>query len=462
MKNFIPKLALLVLSALVLLASLQAGASPVSPQLELPATLRVSVASDGTQAQGGAHGPAPSANGRYVAFVSDATNLVGGIVNGYTQIYIHDLWIRHTELVSLSTSGEPGNEDSSRPTVSADGRFVAFYSSASDLVPGDSNARHDVFVFDRHTRTTERVSVSSSGVEGDGESYLHRFGISADGRYVAFYSFSGSLVEGDTNLYNDVFVHDRQTRITERISVSSAGVEGNGNSLFPAISADGRFVSFYSHASTLVEGDDNGFSDVFLHDRLSGETVLVSTGYDGSPANGNSELQALSSDGRWMAFSSEASNLVPGDTNSSSDIFVFDRQSGTISRVSVSSDGNQAQDNSDLPAISGDGRYVAFYSYAENLVQDDSNQHVDVFVHDRRNDETERVSVSTSGEEGDHDSLCACMSADGRLIAFYSFARNLVEDDTNNQSDVFVRLRWEDGERGRLYFPLLAIVEPGD
>ncbi len=285
------------------------------------------------------------------------------------------------EVVSVSSDGAHGNGRSYEPSISADGRYVAFESDATNLVPGDTNGSNDIFVHDRQTGVTERVSVSSDGAQGNQYSY-YPF-ISADGRYVAFESRATNLVPGDTNISYDVFVHDRQTGVTERVSVSSGGTQGKNNSQHPAISADGRYVAFMSYASNLVPGDTNGTYDVFVRDQQTGVTERVSVSSDGTQGNSISYAPSISGDGRYVALSSYASNLVPGDTNGTSDIFVRHRQTGVTERVSVSSGGTQGNGDSRVPAISADGRYVAFESDASYLVPGDTNGAWGVFVRDR-------------------------------------------------------------------------------
>ena len=229
------------------------------------------------------------------------------------------------------------------PAISADGRFIAFTSDADNLVPGDTNATQDVFVHDRQTGTTERVSVSSNGDEGNSFSGdISQISISADGRFVAFASLASNLVPGDTNNEYDIFVHDRQTGETERVSVSSFGVEAEDFNWWPSISGDGRFVAFSSDATNLVPGDMNVKRDVFVHDRETGATERVSVSSSGEEATNRSKNPYISGSGRFVAFSSDAVNLVPSDSNGARDIFVHDRETGLTQRVSVSSTGGQA------------------------------------------------------------------------------------------------------------------------
>jgi Tol biopolymer transport system component len=237
-------------------------------------TWRVSVSSSGEQ--GGHHSghSSLSADGRYVAFDSLAWNLVTGDTNSYWDIFVHDGVTRETERVSVSSSGEQGSWDSYQPSISGDGRYVAFESHAPELVAGDTNGCRDVFVHDRVTRETVRVSVSSAGEQGNADSGSHGTPISADGRYVAFESLASNLVPGDTTGRQDIFTHDRVTGETVRVSVSSAGEQGNSDSYYPSISADGRYVALLSGAWNLVPGDTNGCGDVFMHQCLSAELAV--------------------------------------------------------------------------------------------------------------------------------------------------------------------------------------------
>jgi Tol biopolymer transport system component len=248
-----------------------------------------------------------------------------------------------TQRLSVDSGGVQGNGNSYSPSTSIDGRYVAFHSHASNLVPGDTNGFYDVFVHDRITGATERVSVSTAGVQGNGDSsYGYTPSISSDGRYVAFSSLATNLVSGDTNTFSDVFVRDRQNGTTERVSLDSGGAEGNGDSVAPVISGDGRYVAFESFASNLVAGDTNGTWDVFVRDRLAGTTERASVDSSAAEANGQSHWPAISSDGRYVAFQSYASNLVAGDTNGFADVFVHDRLNGMTERASVYTAGAQA------------------------------------------------------------------------------------------------------------------------
>ena len=400
-------------------------------------TTRASVASDGVEGEDGdSNEPAISADGRYVAFSSRATNLVAGDANGVADIFVHDRQTGETTRVSVDSNGVEGNGHSYSPAISGDGRFVAFYSGATNLVAGDTNEEHDIFVHDRQTRETTRVSVDSAAVQGDQGSFEPA--ISGDGRYVAFRSSATNLVAGDTNTRTDIFVHDRQTGETTRVSVDSSGVQGNSYSYQPAISGDGSFVAFLSEASNLVVGDTNARNDIFVHDRQTRETTRVSVDSAAVQGNNSSFEPAISADGRFVAFYSHATNLVVGDTNNTVDIFVHDHQTGQTTRVSVESDGLQGNDGSVYPSISADGRFVAFESLATNMVAEDTNGVRDIFVHDRQTGETTRVSVDSDGLQGNNVSYSPSISSDGLFVAFTSLATNLVAGDTNSAEDIFV------------------------
>jgi Tol biopolymer transport system component len=445
---------------LVVCASLSVALSPAGRAfVHAQTTERVSVASDGTQANDDSWRSAISADGRYVAFDSGTSNLVPGDTNGKSDVFVHDRQTGQTTRVSVASNGAQGNNHSSgisgpwfySVSISADGRYVAFASGASNLVPGDTNGKWDIFVHDRDADgdgffdetgaiMTTRVSVASDGTQGNAD-VLSPPSISADGRYVAFASGASNLVPGDTNNSADCFVHDRQTGQTTCVSVALDGAPGNSASFNPSVSADGRYVAFQSSATNIVSGDTNGKFDIFVHDRQTGQTMRVSVGSGGTQGNDDSGgYLSVSADGRYVAFQSGASNLVSGDTNGNYDVFVHDRQTGQTTRVSVATDGTQGNTASFAGFISGDGRYVAFESSATNLVSSDTNGSRDVFVHDRQTGQTTRVSVASGDAQGNNASTDSSISADGRYVVFASDASNLVPGDTCCH-DVFVRDR---------------------
>jgi Ca2+-binding RTX toxin-like protein len=405
-------------------------------------TTRVSLTPSGGQANGVGDLAAVSADGRYVAFYSSASNLVADDNNGAGDVFVRDRTSNATMLVSVADDGTQigSNSECSPPAVSGDGRFVAFCSDAANLVTGDTNRTYDVFVRDTWNKTTRRVSVATDGTEGSTGSVDEA--MSADGRYVAFASGS-ILTPGDTNGTLDVFVRDTLNDTTTRVSIGKNGADSNNYSGSPSISADGHHVAFYSAASNLVDGDTNSLDDVFVRDIVTGETRRASVATDGTQATHQSVQSAVSGDGTFVAFWSNANNLVAGDTNSGADVFVRDTAHNTTTRVSVATDGsqgNRAVQGATI-AITQDGRYVVFGTASSTLVAGDTNDVDDIFVRDRLKNETARLSVSTNGTESNGATYSPALSSDGRVIAFMSYASNLVDGDTNGVPDVFTRTR---------------------
>jgi hypothetical protein len=398
---------------------------------------RVSVASGGSQANGSSEAPSISSDGGIVAFISNATNLVAGDTNSAADVFVRDLDTGITQRVSVATAGTQADDDAFTLALSADGRFVAFGSYATNLVAGDTNAKIDVFVHDRDTATTERVSVTSLGAQADNESFSPA--ISSNGSFVAFRSDATNLVLIDTNNSSDIFVHNRLTGLTERVSVASDGTQANGDSISPAISSDGRFVAFSSEASNLVPGDTNNKADIFLHDRINNTTERIVGPSEFDTGSGIIIVSpAISPDSGFLGFRSNANDLVAGDTNNSFDTFLVDSDTLTAERISVSSSEVEGNSDSSQPSISSNNRYTVFSSIATNLVSQDTNGSEDVFVRDRDLGQTRRVSFAFDGTEGEDDSFSAVISADGQFVAFTSLAENLVANDTNGVSDIFV------------------------
>lgn len=404
---------------------------------------RPSVGAKAAQANGSSVWSDVSGDGRHVAFPSEADNLVAGDANETSDVFVRDRKAQTTERVSVGPGGVEGDGYSNNiPAISRDGRFVAFTSAASNLVADDRNGSYDVFVRDRHARATYRVSVASDGREGVGDSYDPS--LSADGRTVIFYSSATNLVANDTNGTLDVFLHDLRTRETERVSVGAGGKQANRYSYPGGISADGRYVGFWSAASNLVPGDTNREPDVFVRDRELGRTERVSVGPRGRQGDKTSYVGALSADGRLVAFHSDATNLVPDDTNKNTDVFVHDRKTKKTRRISVGSGGAQGDNYSVVyshSVFSADGRYVVFESAAENLVPSDTNAALDVFVHDRKTATTSRVNIPRDGGQASSNSQQPAISADGRLVSFFSGAPDLLPGDTNQAIDVFLARR---------------------
>lgn len=320
--------------------------------------------------------------------------------------------------VSVSSSGAEANDFSGQAAISGDGRWVGFQSKAFNLVPGDTNQKEDVFVHDLETGATERVSLTPAG--GQFHDLCGQPCLSDDGGLVAF---QGRDTDDDA-----IFLRQRASAVTQPISEAS-GL--NGPCFDPALSGDGRWVAFVNN--------DGESQQVFVYDRLALTLALVSQSSGGAAGDDPSHAPSISRDGRWVAFASTADNLVSGDSNDKDDVFVHDRQTGLTRRVSVSAGGAQGDDDSREASIAADGRWVAFSSKAANLVPGDDNGKQDVFVHDLATGWTERVSVDPAGQEVDKESLDPDIGADGRYVVFTSFSDDLVALDTNGKQDVFRR-----------------------
>ena len=372
--------------------------------------------------------------------------------------------LSNIELISVSSSGEQGNGPSRDSSISRNGRYVAFSSHADNLILGDTNLKQDIFMRDRATGETSRVSIASDGSQANNA--CNHPSVSGDGRYVAFWSHATNLVPGDTNNRSDIFVHDRTTGLTTRVSIAVDGTQANQNSEFPSISGDGRYIAFWSHATNLVPGDANTSPDVFIHNRATGGLIRASIASGGTEGNNSSEYPSLSDDGRHVTFTSYANNLVPGDTNGERDVFVHDSETGGTTRVNIASNGTQANIGSLLASISGDGNYVAFGSAATTLVAEGKQG---AYLHDRTTGQTVGVpssrrsftDVSAAGRyiassnssdssgvavydritgqaaeigEGSYPSI----SSDGLFVAFEISIDRLVPEDSNGFVDIFV------------------------
>lgn len=428
-------------AGIVMLFVLPAAGPAAAEDQPTATTERVSVGPHGRQAEKDSGVTKLSDDGRWVVFTSPSKKLVRGHTGRYSDVFRHDRTTDRTVLISAGLDGEIADAASRSGGLSRDGNVVSFDSFASNLVPGDSNGQYDVFVRRVKAGATELMSIGFDGSPADNWSV--RPNVSASGRYVAWDSYATNLVADDTNGGLDVFLRDRKTDTTERVSVTSQETQANGESTSAAMSADGRFVVFESGATNLSQAvDDNGTVDVFLRDRLYGTTELLSIGLDGTAADGLSLLADVSDDGRYVAFVSTAADHVPNDTNGVADVFVRDRLLDTTTRVSVATGGEQAGGcGCFMIAISGNGRHVAFDSDAADLVDGDTNGKYDVFVHNLKTGVTTRVSVSGAGGQGNFASIAPAISRTGDVVGFQSGATNLVPDDTNDAADVFVRVR---------------------
>jgi len=401
-------------------------------------TERVSVDSAGVQGDTWSDSPSLSDDGRRVAFSSSAANLVPNDTNGQVDVFVRDRAKASTERVNATYDGSEPDQGALEASISGDGRYVAFTSASTRLVPGDANAADDIFVRDLDAGTTSRVSVTGAGAEANGPSYGPV--ISADGRYVAFLSNAANLLTVDANGHRpDVFVHDRRLGTTNLVSESLAGGGRGGNRVHRTLSitSDGRYVAFYSSSTDLVADGSTAWG-MFARDLWSGATTRESLTATGTPAQEIIE-GSISTDGRFITFDSGADDVVPGDTNGYPDIFLRDRVTGRTELVSVATSGKQGDQPSSRPVASDDGRCVAYFSFAATLVPNDGNGAADVFVRDRSTGTTTRISTAPTGGDADDASVAPAISPDGRHIAFTSYATDLVPGDTNRHGDAFIR-----------------------
>jgi Tol biopolymer transport system component len=323
-----------------------------------------------------------------------------------------------TVRISSDPAGGPGKGFSNFAAVNASGRYVTFNSSAANLVAGDTNGAGDVFLRDRVTGAMERVSVSSAGAQANGYSQGPA-NLSRTGRYVVFMSAATNLVAHDTNGALDVFVRDRKARTTKRVSVSGTGAQANGHSFGASVSADGRFVAFSSFADNLVTGDRNGKRDVFVRDLKTGRTKLVSVRRDGTRGDGDSTTPVISDDGRYVAFLSTSTNFGTTNLSGGNDAYVKDLRTGALDLVSLNSEGKQFYAGPAELSMSGDGRFVAFTAFELVPFQPQ------VYVRDRKLKTTVVASVGPDGSPSNGGSQRVSISSSGRFVAFTSGAHNL-------------------------------------
>jgi RHS repeat-associated protein len=329
-----------------------------------------------------------------------------------------------TSLLAVKTTGAAANT-AGAADMTPNGRFVVFRSGASSIVTGVTG--NQVYLLDRQTSTTSLISSNSSG-QAAGTGTMAGGAISANGRYVAFQSTSTNLVASDTNGVADIFLRDRTAGTTVRVSVATGGSQSNGLSEEPAISDDGRLIVFRSAANNLVSSDTNSVSDIFVHNRVEGTTVRVSLTSNGSQLSSSSNNPAISGDGRFVAFDTQA-QLDSDDAYE--DVFVLDLSRGGVSLVSRTDPVTSASLRATDPTVSRDGRFVAFTALVSGDFQ--------IYRYDRETDKTLRVSTTSSNALGNDHSQSPVISADGRAVVFYSDATNLVSGDTNAQDDTFVR-----------------------
>jgi Tol biopolymer transport system component len=404
----------------VVLALASAVAGYAAPAV---GTVRVSEAADGTQANANSTSPDITPDGRFVVFGSNATNLVAADTNGVGDLFVRDLKTGAIDLVTRGADGSPANGGSIGPRISADGRFVTFWSSASNLAAGDTNGVDDVFVRDRQTGSTTRLP---SGLD-----FSAFPDINSTGRYVA-YSTRSALLRTDFDILSDIYLWDRST---EAVTLLVTG--GNGENSSPVLSANGRWVAFMSDSTDLTKDAVASGNNSFVLDRTTGAITLVSRASDGTPASAGSYPQGISDNGRYIVFSSSADNLVTGDANGDTDVFLYDRVTGRTVAASSTPDGRTGDAASYDPDISPDGGYVSYFSLAQNLTGAVLPEwEIHTYLYDRKAGTNTVVSVPPAGAGG--GGWASAVSSGGRFVAYESFGDGLVKGDTNDEMDVFI------------------------
>lgn len=380
--------------------------------------------------------PVLSADGRYVAYRSEATNLVLVGTNTFRKIYLLDRLTGSNTLVSRALGNAFVNTNCEPPAMSSDGRFIVFASRASNLLASDTNTKMDVFLYDVSTGKLELISKSTTGGFGNGDSQYPS--VTADGRYVSFSSDASNLVASDKNARRDVFVRDRLSQSTARVTVDSLGNEANNTSDLSAISADGRFVVFISGANNLVSGPYVPKWQIYLRDRTLGTTRLVSRNLLGSPGNDHSTFFSLSADGKWLAFQSRAEDLVADDNNKVQDIFLWNAETSSIRRLSVGNRGEQIGADCWAPYLSGNLRHVVFHTDSSSWLGPTTEPARMILDYDLLTQTLSPLSFNSAGRPANDGSFGPSLSWDGRFVGVSSFAWDLTPRDGNAAMDAFL------------------------
>ena len=407
-------------------------------------TQRVSLGMGGVQADGTSYFGDISGNGRWVVFESNAGNLVAGNRQRRSDIYLRDRMLGTTILISVHKPKGRSIAASTNARMARGSRYVAFQSLAYDLVDGDTNQRQDVFVRDRMANRTVLASRGHDGGPADGGSQLEA--LSPTGRFVAFTSTASNLTTTTTPGEEELYVRDLKSGTTTLESVNNQGEASDRYVSNAAINLDGRFLAFVTQAHNLSTRDKNNEFDIYLRDRATRQTILVTTGLGGTSSDRSSNDPVLSDDGQFVAFDSFAANLAPGNENHQTNAYIWSRSTRTIRQIGLAPGGVQPNGGTSVDAITPDGRYVLVSSGASNLVPNDTNKASDLFVCDTTNGGVTRVDLTAGGQQVDAGSYFpyahgAAISADNKTVAFESSVPNLVPGDTNGHWDVFVRPR---------------------
>lgn len=426
-------------STIVTLLGLGMALSPVAALGEGGSNTRISVSSSNTAADAATSAASISSDGALAVFASAATTLVSSDANSASDIFVYDIDDTTTSRVSVSSAEVEANGASTNPHMAGTaGRFVVFESEATNLIASDTNSQRDCFLRDRELGTTERVNPDRDG--GGANAACSTPQVSSDGRYVVFASGATDLVDSDTNGKIDIFLRDRTAGTTTRVSIAADGTQSDADAVAPVISADGAQILFSSAATTLSSLDENSSSQLYLYKLASGELSIVSLRNNQSTVtgNGSSAAASISSDGRYVVFESAATDLITSDTNGVADCFLRDLTAATTTRINVATDGTVANGRCSNPQISGEGRYVVFSSEASNLATGDSDTDGDIFVRDLTRETTTVVSDGVGDVAANGVSSLPTVEADGNRVVFLSAATNLISSDANAVVDAFL------------------------
>ncbi|MCQ1539096.1 PKD domain-containing protein [Methanocalculus taiwanensis] len=422
------------------------GTGVMADSFSRGSNILVSVATDGNPGNSDSFLGDISSDGRFVTFSSSSSNLVQGMdpPTWLQNIFVRDRIAGTTTLVSTAINGTQANGDSTKPVISSDGRYIAFQSNANNLVLNDTNGRTDIFVYDRNNANITRVSVATDGTEGWGG---RNPSISLDGHYIAFESMDDFGEPTGHAGYTYVYIHDINSSTTTRVSVSSSGQAGLGQSLNPSTADKGGIIAFDSSANNLVPNDTNGLADIFVHLKGAKITSRVSIASNGTEGDGESSSPSISDDGRFITFTSKSKNFESGAESKGygelPDIFVHDREHTTTTRVSKDPNGAPGNYWSHNPSISGDGRYITYDSESTNLVTGlpPESYMKRIFLYEIETESTTLISVAYDGTPADGTTENAVISEDGRYIAFEGRASNLIPGGSSYPKSIYIHDR---------------------
>ncbi|MCK6481802.1 MAG: hypothetical protein HUU06_10245 [Planctomycetaceae bacterium] len=426
-----------VLAVAALVALAPAKAPPPGPVL-------VSAAEGGGVADRDSFDGAVAPSGKFVVFTSGARDLGDGATGEESRnnVWFRDMKTGVNTLLSANGAGTEGNAGSLYPSISSNGQVVLFESYASDLADGAEGGFCNVYLLDRKSGDLVRLSSTPAGAGGDWDSFVYGSSLSANGRFAVFYSAALDMVEDAGVGYFQIYLYDRTKGTLTMISRSPEGAPALGDCFDPSISSNGKYVVYYSYATNLGAGASGAVSNIYLHDVKKGTTTLITRSTTGGEPNDDSLDPVVSASGKIVAFDSYATNLVSGDTNGQSDVFLVDLKKGTKTRVSLGPAGVQGNGPSYSASLSSSGKVLLFTSDASNLEggDGDGNSSSDVFLRDPKTGLPRRLSLSAAGAEGDGDSyvVATSLASSGKWALVVSGASNFATGDDNLDDDVFL------------------------